>query len=102
MNPVATHPIQMRDFIVNAQFWSSSRGERIDTPFASGTPIVIVVPVAVSSPNRLYVNTERVRLAGSMIDDAEDARIRVDVSRCPCRNLRRDQTVDEDIVARSD
>ena len=37
----------------------ANEGFRIATPFASGTPTVIVVPVAASSPNRLYVNTDR-------------------------------------------
>ena len=44
----------------------------------------------------------KVRLAGAVIDNAEDARIRIDVGRCSCRNLRGDQTVDKDVVARSD
>jgi len=50
---MTTHPIQVRAFIVVAQFRLSSRGDRMATPFASGTPTVIVAPVAASSPNRV-------------------------------------------------
>jgi len=53
INPVTIQRAVACGFIAEAQLRSSARGERIAIPFASGTPMVMIVPAGESSPNWL-------------------------------------------------